>query len=77
MNVMAARVDITHSRRKICYRAIIKRAPAFAMLVMILTGAGYFLVGSHYTALDQVIAGLVGALLGAGSAWWSSQSRHK
>jgi hypothetical protein len=76
MNVMAALGEMKHSRQ-ICWRTTVKRAAAFAMLVMILTGAGYFLVGGHYGTLDQVIAGLVGALLGAGSAWWSSQPRHK
>jgi hypothetical protein len=76
MNVMAALGEITHSRHKASYRALIKSAAAFAMLAIILTGAVYFLAGAKFTNAEQVIAGLVGALLGAGSAWRSSKSNN-
>jgi hypothetical protein len=76
MNAMAALDEIGHSRHKPSYRTLIKGAAAYGMLAIILTGAVFFLIGVTYTTAEQVIAGLVGALGGAGGAWWSSQSNN-
>ena len=54
--------------KKSTLRLIVKGAASFGLLAIMVVGAVYYVLGTNFSENHQVIAALVGAVVGAGCA---------